>query len=231
VRALSHVFFFSTLVRCGEYRSQTGIQRKLNFVSVRTIKERSSPASRLTARGGSTTKVCVSLDLYTSCKPTHSEIPFAILCGPSVYCACPVLESFGKMMICLMDTQDSVQQRERAKLVLGCIIFSILIVFIVNLVTLINVTKDGSCPLGQGCEFQIVILSSVPFMFLVVTGYRWVQWKREKQILEKFLSEEGIRKQQRDAIIQTLTPPQAQQVREENNWCSSNQYIIHHHSC
>jgi hypothetical protein len=41
VRALSHVFFFSTLVRCGEYRSQTGIQRKLNFVSVRTIKERS----------------------------------------------------------------------------------------------------------------------------------------------------------------------------------------------
>jgi hypothetical protein len=39
VRALSHVFFFSTLVRCGEYRSQTGIQRKLNFVSVRTIKE------------------------------------------------------------------------------------------------------------------------------------------------------------------------------------------------
>ena len=42
VRALSHVFFFSTLVRCGEYRSQTGIQRKLNFVSVRTIKEGSS---------------------------------------------------------------------------------------------------------------------------------------------------------------------------------------------
>jgi hypothetical protein len=35
-------FFFSTLVRCGEYRSQTGIQRKLNFVSVRTIKEGSS---------------------------------------------------------------------------------------------------------------------------------------------------------------------------------------------
>jgi hypothetical protein len=31
-----------SLVRCGEYRSQTGIQRKLNFVSVRTIKERSS---------------------------------------------------------------------------------------------------------------------------------------------------------------------------------------------
>jgi hypothetical protein len=44
VRALSHVFFFSTLVRCGEYRSQTGIQRKLNFVSVRTIKERSNEA-------------------------------------------------------------------------------------------------------------------------------------------------------------------------------------------
>jgi hypothetical protein len=44
VRALSHVFFFSTLVRCGEYRSQTGIQRKLNFVSVRTIKEGSSLA-------------------------------------------------------------------------------------------------------------------------------------------------------------------------------------------
>ena len=42
MRALSHVLFFSTLVRCGEYRSQTGIQRKLNFVSVRTIKERSS---------------------------------------------------------------------------------------------------------------------------------------------------------------------------------------------
>jgi uncharacterized Zn-binding protein involved in type VI secretion len=39
VRALSHVLFFSTLVRCGDYRSQTGIQRKLNFVSVRTIKE------------------------------------------------------------------------------------------------------------------------------------------------------------------------------------------------
>jgi hypothetical protein len=35
--------FFLTLVRCGEYRSQTGIQRKLNFVSVRTIKEGSSP--------------------------------------------------------------------------------------------------------------------------------------------------------------------------------------------
>jgi hypothetical protein len=47
VRALSHVFFFSTLVRCGEYRSQTGIQRKLNFVSVRTIKERSSSASHI----------------------------------------------------------------------------------------------------------------------------------------------------------------------------------------
>ena len=44
VRALSHVLFFSTLVRCGEYRSQTGIQRKLNFVSVRTIKEGSSSA-------------------------------------------------------------------------------------------------------------------------------------------------------------------------------------------
>jgi hypothetical protein len=45
VRALSHVLFlFSTLVRCGEYRSQTGIQRKLNFVSVRTIKEGSSEA-------------------------------------------------------------------------------------------------------------------------------------------------------------------------------------------
>jgi hypothetical protein len=39
---LYHMCFFSTLVRCGEYRSQTGIQRKLNFVSVRTIKERSS---------------------------------------------------------------------------------------------------------------------------------------------------------------------------------------------
>jgi hypothetical protein len=59
VRALSHVFFFSTLVRCGEYRSQTGIQRKLNFVSVRTIKERSSseahhpsPGVPLTARKG-----------------------------------------------------------------------------------------------------------------------------------------------------------------------------------
>jgi hypothetical protein len=30
--------FFSTLVRRGEYRTQTGIQRRLNFVSVRTIK-------------------------------------------------------------------------------------------------------------------------------------------------------------------------------------------------
>ena len=33
----SHMFF-STLVRRGEYRTQTGIQRRLNFVSVRTIK-------------------------------------------------------------------------------------------------------------------------------------------------------------------------------------------------
>ncbi len=41
-------FFFSTLVRCGEYRSQTGIQRKLNFVSVRTIKGSSSPSSVVT---------------------------------------------------------------------------------------------------------------------------------------------------------------------------------------
>jgi hypothetical protein len=52
VRALSHVFFFSTLVRCGEYRSQTGIQRKLNFVSVRTIKDRSS-----VGQGGKATSV------------------------------------------------------------------------------------------------------------------------------------------------------------------------------
>ena len=37
-----NVLFFSTLVRCGEYQSQTGIHQKLNFVSVRTIKERSS---------------------------------------------------------------------------------------------------------------------------------------------------------------------------------------------
>jgi hypothetical protein len=48
VRALSHVLFFSTLVRCGEYQSQTGIQRKLNFVSVRTIKEGSSWEALLT---------------------------------------------------------------------------------------------------------------------------------------------------------------------------------------
>ena len=48
MRALSHVlFFFSTLVRCGEYRSQTGIQRKLNFVSVRTIKEGSSSGASI----------------------------------------------------------------------------------------------------------------------------------------------------------------------------------------
>ena len=33
--------------KSGEYRSQTGIQRKLNFVSVRTIKERSSHASEV----------------------------------------------------------------------------------------------------------------------------------------------------------------------------------------
>jgi hypothetical protein len=53
VRALSHVlFFFSTLVRCGEYRSQTGIQRKLNFVSVRTIKEGSSGVFEGEEEGG-----------------------------------------------------------------------------------------------------------------------------------------------------------------------------------
>ena len=44
------MLFFSTLVRCGEYRSQTGIQRKLNFVSVRTIKEGSSFRGEATVR-------------------------------------------------------------------------------------------------------------------------------------------------------------------------------------
>jgi hypothetical protein len=73
VRALSHVFFFSTLVRCGEYRSQTGIQRKLNFVSVRTIKEGSSSPKH---HCGSQQKLCLvpSLGLPTESEAVHPSI-------------------------------------------------------------------------------------------------------------------------------------------------------------
>jgi hypothetical protein len=94
VRALSHVFFFSTLVRCGEYRSQTGIQRKLNFVSVRTIKEGSSPVCACVWRVCMCVCVCVyayaKMYLHVSVAQTAGSPPhqFAV-------CVClgPVLAS------------------------------------------------------------------------------------------------------------------------------------------
>ena len=52
-----------------------------------------------------------------------------------------------------------------------------------------DASKDQSSS-ASDTSIKIVIISSVPIMMLVATGYRWVQWKREKQILEKFLSEE-----------------------------------------
>ncbi len=82
VRALSHVLFFSTLVRWGEYRSQTGIQRRLNFVSVRTIKGWSSSKDRDKLQPAIETQHCARADEKSTvlrmemAQRVHFMIPF-----------------------------------------------------------------------------------------------------------------------------------------------------------
>jgi hypothetical protein len=197
------------------------------------------------AQGGSTIKVCESLDLYTSCKPSHIDIPFAVLCGPSVCCACPVPEYWGKWLMDEMTREQNLQQggwgwvssgwygtgcsfRTFIVLFVGSILFGTVVGLIAILVTLVNASKDQSSSASDK-SFQIVILSSVPIMMLVATGYRWVQWKSEKQVLQKFLLEEGNRQQQREQT--TLRRRQAQQVyvrRIKLVFIQSMYYIIIH---
>jgi hypothetical protein len=197
------------------------------------------------AQGGSTIKVCESLDLYTSCKPNHIDIPFTVFCGPSVCCACPVPEYWGKWLMDEMTREQNLQQSGwgwvssgwygtgcsfRTFIVLfgGSILFGTVVGFIAILVTLVNASKDQSSSASDQ-SFQIVILSSVPIMMLVAIGYRWVQWKSEKQILQKFLSEEGNRQLQREQT--TLRRRQAQQVNVKRIIGFHPINLLHHHAC
>ena len=160
------------------------------------------------AQGGSTVKACNSLDLYTSCKPTHSDIPFAVLCGPSVCCACPVPEYLDKMLRDEMIREQNLQRSGWGWVSpgwrgTGCSFRTFIVLLVVSLLFIYiiviwltaaaiapsDASKDQSSS-ASDTSIKIVIISSVPIMMLVATGYRWVQWKREKQILEKFLSEE-----------------------------------------
>ena len=116
----------------------------------------------------------------TLCKPTHSDIPFPILFGPSVFCGCPKPKCLTDKMISLDKSLSScLVFLSPAAFMVVCVcmaIYMVILIFILSSPTM-----------------KAIMAAIVPCMILVAIVYRWMNWRNQKRILKEFLKDEESR--------------------------------------